>query len=68
MSSSITNRGAISEVEVRETRPLQAILEELGINPKDYIVLVNDSKAKLDQIISPRDRVLILPKVRGGAH
>ncbi len=68
MSPSIKQKGVISEIEVQQERTLRAVLEELEVDPSDYIVLVNDQKADLDAKITPKDRVLVLPKVRGGAH
>ena len=67
MSTRIKQKGVISEIEVEQERTLKAVLDELGVDPTDYIILVNDRKADLDAKITPKDRVLVLPKVRGGA-
>ena len=53
-------------IQVEKKKTVDELLKELNINKNYFAVLVNCKRAGLNQIISPEDKVIVLPKIRGG--
>ena len=65
-SINVEQNGAMLRTSVQETQPLRSILAEKHIDPKNYIILVNGTPSTLDQEITEKDNIIILPRVKGG--
>jgi sulfur carrier protein ThiS len=59
-------RGAVSEIQVTETKSVRALLKELGLLHRHHVVLVDGKRAYLDDEIIEGQRVIVLPIIAGG--
>jgi len=53
-------------IQVEKKKTVDALLKELNINDNFFAVLVNGKKAGMNQLLSPEDKILVLPKIKGG--
>ena len=53
-------------IQVDKKKTVSALLKELNINDNFFAVLVNGKKASMNQLLSPEDKILVLPKIKGG--
>ncbi|MFX1450604.1 MAG: MoaD/ThiS family protein [Promethearchaeota archaeon] len=53
-------------IQVEKKKTVGALLKELNINDNFFAVLVNGKKAGMNQLLTPEDKILVLPKIKGG--
>ncbi|MHC1592235.1 MAG: MoaD/ThiS family protein [Candidatus Helarchaeales archaeon] len=57
----------IQELKLEEAKTLGALIDELHLNNKYQVILVDGKKVvDLNTIISPDSKIIILPKIVGG--
>ena len=54
-------------IQIEKKKTVSKLLEELKINKDYFAVLINGKSAALDQTLFPEDKILILPKIKGGS-
>ncbi|MFX0139075.1 MAG: MoaD/ThiS family protein [Candidatus Hodarchaeota archaeon] len=53
-------------IQVEKKKTVSDLLRELNINNNFFAVLVNGKKADINQVLIPEDKILVLPKIKGG--
>ncbi|MHA1379120.1 MAG: MoaD/ThiS family protein [Candidatus Helarchaeota archaeon] len=53
-------------IQVEKKKTIKTLLKELNINNNYFAILVNNKQADINQTIFPEDKILILPKIKGG--
>ena len=53
-------------IQIKKKKTVDELLKELNINKNYFAVLVNSKRADENQILFPEDKVIVLPKIRGG--
>ena len=66
MSSTINTKGSIGEIKIEKKSTIKEILREHNLPQAEYIILVNGELVSENTEVSPKDTIMILPKVRGG--
>ena len=54
-------------IQVDKKKKVSELLKELNINNNYFAIIVNGKKAGLNQIILPHDKIMVLPKIKGGS-
>lgn len=53
-------------IQIEKKKTVAELLNELNINNNYFAVLINGIRADLNQIIFPKDKIIILPQIKGG--
>lgn len=56
----------ISEIRLTKSKTVRALLKELGLLHRHFVVLVDGKRALLDDDIEEGQRVIVLPIIAGG--
>lgn len=64
--SELLETGVYECLSVDKKQTVADLLKQLGLEGKYLGILVNDKKADKDTIITPKDKVVILPQIAGG--
>ncbi len=61
-----TNKLIYKTIQVEKKKTVGELLKELNINNNYFAILVNNKGAEVNQVIFPEDKIIILPKIKGG--
>lgn len=53
-------------IQVKKKKTVSDLLKELNIKDSFFAILVNGKKADMNQVLVPEDKILVLPKIKGG--
>ncbi len=53
-------------IQVKKKKTVSDLLKELNLKDNFFAVLVNGKKAEINQVLVPEDKILVLPKIKGG--
>ena len=53
-------------IQIKEKKTISELLKELKLDDNYFAILVNNKHADINQTIFPEDKILILPKIKGG--
>ena len=53
-------------IQVKKKKTVSNLLKELGIENNYFAVLVNNQSVGLNHELIPQDKIVILPKIKGG--
>ncbi len=57
---------SVTEIQITESKTVRALLKELGLLYRHYVVLVDGKRAHLADEIKEGQRVIVLPIIAGG--
>ncbi|MHA1299033.1 MAG: MoaD/ThiS family protein [Candidatus Helarchaeota archaeon] len=61
-----SNNMIYKTIQVEKKKTVGELLKELKINNNYFAILVNNKTANINQNIFPEDKIIILPKIKGG--
>ncbi|MHA1382941.1 MAG: MoaD/ThiS family protein [Candidatus Helarchaeota archaeon] len=61
-----SNNMIYKTIQVEKKKTVGELLKELKINNNYFAILVNNKTADINQNIFPEDKIIILPKIKGG--
>ncbi len=53
-------------IQVEKEKTVGELLIELKIDGKYFAILLNGKRVELDKVIDPKDKIIVLPKIKGG--
>ncbi|NVM02336.1 MAG: MoaD/ThiS family protein [Candidatus Helarchaeota archaeon] len=53
-------------IQVKKKKTVSDLLKELNIKDNFFAILVNGKRAVMNQVLVPEDKILVLPKIKGG--
>lgn len=62
----INQNGSLKTYKVSKETTVKELISKLNLDGKINIILLNNKKANMDDIIKDEDEITILPKIAGG--